>query len=183
MALDVIYTVLTGHASLLTYGLALAFMSIVLVTVRLSKRRGNLFSKPNSTSITQPQTYVLQFPPSRRHTLAEIPGTKDKSIPSDLSPELLKSKAFPTTRSPDPNQDHQFTPTGFSTQEVRALGRLPDYSILSGVRHPEPCGPKFDINKAVFRPFRPFRWGYHQTMCMLQVTASPPLYQANRFSM
>lgn len=58
------------------------------------------------------------------------------------------------------------TPTGFSVDEINALGDFPDYAELSGVPLPEPY-PNFDIDKALPRPYRPFRWTYHQTMCML----------------
>lgn len=56
------------------------------------------------------------------------------------------------------------TPTGFSIDEIKALGDFPDYAELSGVPLPEPYF-EFDIDKALPRPYRPFRWAYHQTMC------------------
>lgn len=49
--------------------------------------------------------------------------------------------------------------------EIAAYGRFPDYAALSGVPLPT-AYPKFDIIKALPRPYRPFRWAYHQTMCM-----------------
>jgi len=39
-----------------------------------------------------------------------------------------------------------------------------DYAQLTGVPHPTPL-PDFDVDKAKARPYRPFRWEYHQTMC------------------
>src|SRR5690242_12370477 len=39
-----------------------------------------------------------------------------------------------------------------------------DYFKLSGVPLPKPLH-KFDLEKAKPRPYRPFRWQYHQTMC------------------
>lgn len=44
-----------------------------------------------------------------------------------------------------------------------------DYSELTGVPHPKPLFD-FDLATAKARPYRPFRWEYHQTMC-----TSPPL--------
>ncbi|XP_006458276.1 hypothetical protein AGABI2DRAFT_63838 [Agaricus bisporus var. bisporus H97] len=38
-----------------------------------------------------------------------------------------------------------------------------DYFALTGVLPPKPL-PDFDIDKALPRPYRPFRWKYHQTM-------------------
>ena len=48
--------------------------------------------------------------------------------------------------------------------EVRALGDFPDYAKLSGVPLPQPY-PECNIERAIPRPYRPFRWAYHQTMC------------------
>ncbi|KAJ7168158.1 hypothetical protein C8R43DRAFT_1094745 [Mycena crocata] len=43
--------------------------------------------------------------------------------------------------------------------------KLPDYSVLTGVRAPLPL-LDFDIDTAKPRPYRPFRWEYHQTMSL-----------------
>lgn len=51
-------------------------------------------------------------------------------------------------------------------EEIKALGDFPDYSKISGVLLPK-AYKEFDIEKARPRPYRPFRWAYHQTMCML----------------
>jgi hypothetical protein len=110
------------------------------------------------------KTYILQFPPSRRHVLKSLPGT-EKFLNSDIPSQVLQNNALPTTRAADLYKDNQYTPTGFSTQEIRALGMFPDYAALSGVPNPKRCSPGFDISRAKFRPFRPFRWNYHQTMC------------------
>lgn len=40
----------------------------------------------------------------------------------------------------------------------------PDYFKLSGVPAPKPL-PDFDVDKTKPRPYRPFRWTYHQNMC------------------
>lgn len=120
--------------------------------------------------------HLLQFPPSRRHTLAKLPGF-EKSLPQrDVSAQVLKSRALTTTGIPDMNQDNLYTPMGFSTQDIRKLGRFPDYATLSGVRNPLPTGPAWDITTATFRPFRPFRWGYHQHMGQFTIphTLTPP---------
>lgn len=58
-----------------------------------------------------------------------------------------------------------YTPTEFSTEEIKALGEFPDYATLSGVPLPRPYH-EFDIKKALPRPYRPFRWNYHQTMSL-----------------
>ncbi len=113
---------------------------------------------------TSDKPFLLQFPPSRRHVLASLSGFEKSNPMRETPPKVLSSKALPTTTAADLNKNNQYTPTGFSTQEIRALGRFPDYSILSGVRHPIPVSPDWDITKATFRPYRPFRWNYHQHM-------------------
>lgn len=129
---------------------------VVTVTYRLRSR-----VKQGSTE----PTYLLQFPPSRRHVLGGLSALEKSVLEPDMAPRTLQAKALATTRAHDLKKDDQYTPTGFSTQEIRALGRFPDYALLSGVRHPKPCDVNFDISKAMFRPYRPFRWNYHQTMC------------------
>lgn len=57
-----------------------------------------------------------------------------------------------------------FTPTGISVDEIDALQDFPDYAELSGVPLPKPY-EEFKIETALPRPYRPFRWVYHQTMC------------------
>ncbi|KAG6876507.1 hypothetical protein C0992_012682 [Termitomyces sp. T32_za158] len=42
---------------------------------------------------------------------------------------------------------------------------LPDYAKLSGVPLPQPL-MDFDVKIAKARPYRPFRWNYHQTMSL-----------------
>ncbi|KAH8905793.1 hypothetical protein BR93DRAFT_880422 [Coniochaeta sp. PMI_546] len=132
---------------------------VVTVTYRLRSR-----VKQGSTE----PTYLLQFPPSRRHVLGGLSALEKSVLEPDMAPRTLQAKALPTTRAHDLKKDDQYTPTGFSTQEIRALGRFPDYALLSGVRHPKPCDVNFDISKAMFRPYRPFRWNYHQTMSLMK---------------
>ena len=112
--------------------------------------------------------YREVYPPSRRFTLESVapelfkknpkPSTLDgaseekgrQSIPIDVAFENADPKAY--------------TPCEFSAEEIRALGDFPDYATLSGVPLPK-AYHEFDITKALPRPYRPFRWAYHQTMC------------------
>lgn len=126
---------------------------------------------PPNEKLSSSPAYEEVFPPSRRHVLAELPdgalkgpGMSGKDLgqqPPNYS-KLTPDKATPTTEK---YSDH-VTATGFTVQEIERLGDFPDYAALSGVPAPEPY-QDFDITKAVPRPYRPFRWAYHQTMCEL----------------
>lgn len=151
-----------------SYDMQLSLIAVVLFAVAVIIRFRSRARNGKTQTTTQPP-YLLHFPPSRRHALTgfNLPAVK-KSVPKlEIPPMTLHAHALPTTRAQDLSINNQYTPTGFSTQEIRALGRFPDYSTLSGVRDPRPYGAHFDIAKARFRPFRPFRWGYHQTMCKM----------------
>ncbi|KAI6129173.1 hypothetical protein EDD17DRAFT_1775687 [Pisolithus thermaeus] len=45
---------------------------------------------------------------------------------------------------------------------------LPDYAKLTGVPAPKPL-PNFDLDTAKSRPYRPFRWEYHQNMSLSEL--------------
>jgi hypothetical protein len=118
--------------------------------------------------ITGPD-YANTFPPSRRFTLAEIKNDLPDILgkPSDIlaaSPPTSEKPCLPLTTSYLATKTPMYTPCEFSTEEIKALGDFPDYAALSGVPLPRPYH-EFDINKAKPRPYRPFRWNYHQTMC------------------
>ncbi|KAK8231770.1 hypothetical protein HDK77DRAFT_398693 [Phyllosticta capitalensis] len=114
--------------------------------------------------------YSTTFPPSRRFVLAELdsastlseklgkPVHKLGEEPPKMVPQALDENILTTNRT-------VYTATGFSSDEIKALGDFPDYEKLSGVPLPKPY-PEFDINKAKPRPYRPFRWAYHQTMSL-----------------
>lgn len=115
------------------------------------------------------QGFKDTLPPSRRPALAdltdsrfsvggksgkglsEIPHNTDKSLPDNcnvLAPQYKKYS----------------TPTGFTVEEIKALGNFPDYATLSGVSLPATY-TDFDIKTAMSRPYRPFQWSDRQKMC------------------
>lgn len=156
--------------------------SVILERLRISRRRDSgAKTPPRSLSPgkkqlpTQEVDYSDVFPPSRRSTLAET------DLPSKLgttSEELVTSQPtwtknmLPLECSYMDAKDSMFTPCEFSIKEIKALGDFPDYAALSGVPLPQPY-TEFDIKKALPRPYRPFRWAYHQTMCMYSYTSLP----------
>ena len=129
---------------------------------------------PPPSSATATPDYVEVFPPSRRSvlpTLAETASSHKQNILIGTEPtlETLLKNPLPTTRPYDLDNDvPKYTPTGFSTAEIKAMGDFPSYDILSGVPLPQPYA-NFNPIKALPRPYRPFRWAYHQTMCKLPI--------------
>ena len=133
--------------------------------------------KKTSLHSTAPD-YSKVLPPSRRSALtvlAETASSANQEILSGPEPTLnsLLDNLLPTTRSYDlDNIVPKYTPTGFSTTEIKAMGDFPAYDVLSGVPLPAPY-ENFNPETALPRPYRPFRWAYHQTMCMFPAHVSP----------
>jgi hypothetical protein len=119
-----------------------------------------------ATSPKSPSTYTTALPPQRRKALADI---KCANAPyRDLSEDEVHRNILPMSADYRSSLGNKYTPTGFSVNEIKALGDFPDYATLSGVPLPSPY-PEFDIEKALPRPYRPFRWAYHQTMCTFPI--------------
>lgn len=128
----------------------------------------SVFTTPDHTSV---------FPPSRRWVLpllAEFAASpQQQQALSGLEPskdvvqaeQLSRTESF---RSIIETASPKYLPNGFSTVEVQALGDFPAYDILSGVRLPK-AYKDFDPLKALARPYRPFRWAYHQTMSLTKM--------------
>lgn len=114
--------------------------------------------------------YINTFPPSRRLVLPDLAGkvslvNAKALLATEPDVEMSAKDLLPITRPYDlENASPKYTPTGFSTAEIKAMGDFPAYDVLSGVPLPEPY-ENFDPAKALPRPYRPFRWAYHQTMC------------------
>ena len=110
------------------------------------------------------------LPPLRRQFLSEIVKTTSsekspvKDIEGDIKEESVRQSMLPLTANYETSPGNLFTPTGFSVDEIKSLGDFPDYATLSGIPLPD-AYPEFDIDKALARPYRTFRWNYHQTMC------------------
>ncbi|ORY15177.1 hypothetical protein BCR34DRAFT_191115 [Clohesyomyces aquaticus] len=182
---------ISNMTSLMLFLLGAAFIASSAIILVFQKGRRHVFlnrihfrSRRASGSNTPPRSlspgkkqydrasdpnYSDTFPPSRRHTLAEIEG----NLPSILgksqgSLAISPSECLPMTMSYLDAKKQMFTPCQFSTEEIKTLGDFPDYATLSGVPLPRPY-PEFDIKKALPRPYRPFRWAYHQTMSLTKL--------------
>ncbi|KAI1615730.1 alpha-1,2-mannosyltransferase [Exophiala viscosa] len=129
--------------------------------------------KDPSNAPPKSSEYVNTFPPLLRENLEQVAA----SLPDDQC-EAMGDLSFDEAnwsksvlgweedfRKADPKK---YVYTGMKVQEVRGLGDFPDYSTLSGVPMPEPY-PEHDVDKALPRPYRPFRWAYHQTMSLTKL--------------
>lgn len=118
--------------------------------------------------------YVESFPPSRREALAEVMeklsnGQQEKfGRTLDFNEKTFAKSMMAFEDDYRKCDENKYTPTGFSVEEVRALGDFPDYATLAGVDLPEPY-KEFKIAQAQARPYRPFRWAYHQTMSLTKL--------------
>ncbi|KAJ5134582.1 hypothetical protein N7448_000399 [Penicillium atrosanguineum] len=117
-------------------------------------------------SATSPPTYNHVLPPLRRESLLQLKGA---AIPwCEVDEVDMQKNMLPMTANYRTSSGKLYTPTGFSVDDIRSLGDFPNYAALSGVPLPS-AYPEHDINKAMPRPYRPFRWAYHQTMSLTRM--------------
>lgn len=136
--------------------------------IQLHNRKRTTANIPGSSTVAKTRKavsgsmpYKNVLPPQYRQTFSE--ALKGK-VPQVDEEDVLRN-ILPMTMDYQACQEDRYTPMGFSVQELRDLGDFPNYTVLSGVPMPQPYH-EFDIDKALPRPYRPFRWPYHQTMCM-----------------
>jgi hypothetical protein len=145
---------------------ACACLGLVAHTLIYKRKSLNRYVYPSSpppepVKKTAPVDYTTVYPPSQRHVLPEIsPDFSSNNVDLSVAPRPLLRL----------DEDYRYANpavynfTGFSVDEIRRLGAFPDYAKLSGVPLPVPL-KNFDVDAALPRPYRPFRWAYHQTMC------------------
>ncbi|PQE12735.1 hrq family protein [Rutstroemia sp. NJR-2017a BBW] len=135
-------------------------------------------SKAGSEKLKAPAiktaSYLDTLPPSRRCTLPEVA----KGLPprfgailtaSNPSDDVISKNKLPMVHAYNLGfETPKYTPTGFSTLELKAMGDFPAYDILTGVPLPR-AYDGFDPVKARSRPYRPLRWQYHQTMSITKM--------------
>lgn len=125
--------------------------------------------KTVSNNEPPPVEYKNIFPPYQRETLGKVAEKypspiKEKLLSGDIDDVEFRNNVIPFTANYEGCGPSAYTPMGLSMAEVKALGDFPDYAELSGVPLPNPY-KEFQIDTAIARPYRPFRWAYHQTMC------------------
>lgn len=146
--------------------------------VPISSTPPRSLSPAKAISPTIPLGFWDAFPPSGREVLGavaqELPETqKTKWTGKDVDQATFESNLIPFTADFATCGPSTYTPTRLSTDEIKALGDFPNYAELSGVPLPKPY-EGFRIETALSRPYRPLRWAYHQTMCMLAWTKKLP---------
>ncbi|CAG7562727.1 unnamed protein product [Fusarium equiseti] len=156
---------LSTHSVLLASFFAAASACLVLLAHALiSKRKTLKYNYPSSpppepVKKTAPADYTTVYPPSQRQCLPSTFSSEDVDLSATPRPLLRLDENY---RHANP-ATYNFT--GFSVDEIRRLGDFPDYATLSGVPLPEPLR-NFVVDAAMPRPYRPFRWAYHQTMSL-----------------
>ncbi|KAI4109097.1 MAG: hypothetical protein LQ339_001902 [Xanthoria mediterranea] len=124
-------------------------------------------NKKSPVNAPPPVDYKDVFPPWRRQSLTIARKDKCLDAVSEIPEFLVRERLIPftadyrTCKAPATT----YTPMGISLSEVASLGDFTDYAELSGVPLPEPYR-EFRIELALPRPYRPLRWGYHQTMSL-----------------
>lgn len=164
---------------LATVGLVLSVISLLAINrgicyVSKSRTQRALFFSKTTPPLSSGEKavsprYKDDFPPSTRSAWASVMRTKSHTPPicSDChatDEAQLRKNLLPFTGDYRQCGPSLYTPMQLSIAEIERLGDFPDYATLSGVPLPEAYST-FDINKALPRPYRPFRWAYHQTMC------------------
>ncbi|OQU96983.1 hypothetical protein CLAIMM_02988 [Cladophialophora immunda] len=86
--------------------------------------------------------FKVQFPASRRQAIILSQDEKACDVQRLLkgpSSTQAQHHQLPSTKTPDFDKPGQYTPSGFSTEDLKALGTFPDYSVLSDLRTIRPC--------------------------------------------
>lgn len=129
----------------------------------ISEKEGTTSKETLKKSAT-PIDYKDIFPPSSRDALKLALVKKNGMVLKDRSHEEIIKNLISFGADYRDCGPSTCTPTGVSIEEIYALGDFPDYALMGGIPLPNPYR-EFDIAKAIARPYRPFRWAYHQTMC------------------
>lgn len=143
-------------------GLFVAVLAGLCLVLDRTHILARLAGKPRQAIPPKKQSsHKGDLPPQRRNVL----GKTAKSTVREVDEEEICQHILPMTTNYETCQEQRYISTGSSVQGIRDLGDFPDYSELSGLPNPRPYH-EFDIDKALLRPYRPFRWAYYQTMCM-----------------
>ncbi|KAM0283081.1 hypothetical protein ACHAQH_002684 [Verticillium albo-atrum] len=116
---------------------------------------------------SEKQLYADVFPPIENDSLSGVAAgcANLKAVNLNLSLGTTARHLVPLDADYRKCDPASFNYSGFRFADICALGDFPDYAKLSGVPLPSPL-LDFDVDRAPPRPYRPFRWSYHQTMSL-----------------
>jgi hypothetical protein len=160
----------------------LALTGVFLLFLLTRYRRGRLSSSSRSSqpldskSAPSNPPFSSVFPPTNREGLLRLTAAGETAhvFPSTIDPQTFQSKLIAWDADYRSYPDGTVLLSGITLGEVRSLGDFPDYWVLSDVPEPEEY-TGFELDKAVHRPYRPFRWGYYQTMCTVSLATPESL--------
>ncbi|KAF3288663.1 hypothetical protein TWF970_005721 [Orbilia oligospora] len=89
-------------------------------------------------------------------------------INSRRSPKPNRDGTLRILKEKSPNLPPAYPLKAYTLAQITSIGPSPCYATLTGVPLPEPYHA-FDIKTAKPRPYRPFRWAYHQTMSLTRL--------------
>ena len=167
------FLVLSKNQKAFLHGYAASFLPAInrgrRVSTSKTPPRSLSPEKKIPSNAPAPVDYKEVFPPSTREALCKaaksLPAPQGETLAvREVDQEDFRKNVIPFTADYRNYGPRMYTPTEISLEEVKALGDFPNYAELSGVPLPE-AYKEFDIEKAIPRPYRPFRWAYHQTMC------------------
>lgn len=150
---------------------------VILTRLHLRGRRTSSANTPPRSVSPDGQTkkslastlsdIATTFPPTQRDQLAKLSLSNEQREAlgnADFDPNSFHQNLLGFEEDYTKVDSQKYCYSGFSVQEIKALGDFPDYATLSEVPLPN-AYKEFNIDKAVARPYRPLRWAYHQTMC------------------
>lgn len=161
-------------ATIYTYLPRISFHQRRLLKNTVTSKEHTNSARPASTARKSTlSNYSKVFPPSRRSVvtnyLSHFHNIYTQTEHDDRS--ILAKKLLPTIHEGSSPLQPESSILDFTAQEIRDIGDLPQYDILTGVRLPEPY-QDFNHTTALPRPYRPFRWGYQQNMGIFIIKSS-----------
>ena len=159
---------------------SVAVLTVYLVLLRNPKRRRIVLQRLHITcrprALSRASSPPSDFPSAKSLAPATSPTYTDVLPPScnrKGSVNTSTARFIPLGKPWSTPRGDELTPTGFPVTEARRLvGSMPDYASLSGIPAPQPVWDGWTIEKSRARPYRPLRWGYHQTMSLMKLDPS-----------
>lgn len=171
MTSPVFFQAFNFHASVLAGVVCAIFMWSVARSLFASRKTEQRhfseappFASTTKSTLDGKTSHSTTFPPSQRQRLGQLCAKAAVTNGEAVEPAVISSQLLKMDEDYDSAESERTLFSGFKVSDVIALGDFPDYATLSEVPLPKPIRDS-DITTAKGRPYRPFRWPYHQTMC------------------